>query len=345
MSARVRVFLCTYRRPHLLRRALRSLLAQTCSDWVCELHNDAPGDDAPRRLLAELAPGDARFTYCAHESNWGAVATFNHVFAGGPEPHASLLEDDNWWEPEFLSTALATLAAHPDAALAWTNMRLWQEEADGSWRDTGRTIWENAAPGAPPRVFRWPEVLQAFDALHSHGAMVFRPARFRGAGVPARTPLAIIEPLRERAAAGTLVLLPQPLAHFALTRGTARDADATRWLQAKLLLAASFFGQVAVTDETLARIWAVRRAQRPPDTGVLFFLALALRERRFVRHARARDWAHFLASNARHPLRFCAALRFRAAWPEVWSWLETMAARPPPLAHATVLAKNPTPTP
>ena len=58
--ARLRIFLLTYRRPHLLRRALNSLLEQSMTDWVCELHNDAPDDDSPRTLLDELAPKDPR---------------------------------------------------------------------------------------------------------------------------------------------------------------------------------------------------------------------------------------------------------------------------------------------
>lgn len=349
---RVRVFLCTYRRPHLLRRALASLLAQTCTDWVCELHNDAPGDPAPRQVLDELAPGDARFVYHPHATNWGALATFNHAFAGGPESCASLLEDDNWWETDFLTRALATLEAHPEAALVWANMRIWHEEADGSWRDTGRTVWPGGATSgtttAPAtRAFRGPELLQAFDALHSQGAMVFRPARFRAGGkVPESTPLAIIEPARERIAEGSLVLLTEPLAHFAHTRSTARDADATRWLQAKLLLAASFFSQVRVSDELLARMWQVRRALRPRDTGVFFFVALLQRDLRLVRHAQARDWLHFLASNARHPRRFCAALRCRTALPAVWTWLKTHSRAAHLDAPATVLSKTtPLPSP
>jgi hypothetical protein len=34
MTGLVRIYVVTYRRPHLLERALRSLLAQTCSAWV-----------------------------------------------------------------------------------------------------------------------------------------------------------------------------------------------------------------------------------------------------------------------------------------------------------------------
>ena len=65
--ATVRIFLPTHRRPTMLPRALASLCAQTCRDWVCELHNDAPDDLLPGQLLAEL--DDPRFTLITHPQN------------------------------------------------------------------------------------------------------------------------------------------------------------------------------------------------------------------------------------------------------------------------------------
>lgn len=338
---RIRIFLCTYRRPHLLRRALASLLAQSLTDWVCELHNDAPDDDTPREILAELAPEDPRFTLIVHEKNWGAVATFNHAYSGGPEPFASLLEDDNWWEPAFLASALQVLDLHPAASLAWANMRLWQERADGTWLDTGKTIW-SLSPAPPPVIeFHALEVFQAFDALHSNGAMVFRPNTFRPLHVPAFLPFSIIEPARERAATGPLLLLTTPLAHFACTLATARDSDPALWLQAKLLVAASFFQSVSIPPDAYAEMWARRRAQRPRDTGLFFYLALALRDPRLLRPARIGDWVHFFLSAARHPLRLARGLSFRRDQPEAWAWFVTQTrAHGSHRAHVTVLAKQ-----
>lgn len=342
--SRVRIFLCTYRRPQLLRRAVASLLAQTFTDWVCELHNDAPDDDAPRLILAELAPGDSRFSYHRHERNWGAVATINHAYAGGPEPFASLLEDDNWWEPGFLHAAVAALNGHPSAALAWANMRLWAEQPDAAWRDTGKTIWARDPTTPILRRFLWPEAIQAIDALHSHGAMVFRPAAFQVPGVPPGTPLAVIEHLRERSARGELLLLTEPLANFALTLTTARSDDRNLWLQSKLLVAASFFSAVDLTDQTLSRLWESRRAAQPRDTGLLFFTAFALRSPRLLRHARFDDALAFVLGCIRHPVSAWRGLRYRADHPELWSWLATQSERDPsprPIARCTVLDKNP----
>jgi hypothetical protein len=337
----VRVFLCTYRRPHLLRRALSSLLAQTHRDWICELHNDAPDDDTPRTLLRELAPDDPRFSYHPHPRNWGAVATFNHAFAGGAEPYAALLEDDNWWDAAFLHTAVAALEPRPDASLVWANMRLWQERPDGTWQDLDRTIW-NCAPASPGVLeFRSPELLQAFDAVHSNGAMVYRPRAFRVTTVPLQLPFAIIEVARERAATGPLLFLTMPLAHFALTLTTARGADPARWLQAKLLIAASFFTHISCSADSLARLWALRRTQKPRDTGIFFCLTLALRDTRFIRAARPRDWLHFLLSSVRHPLCLIRGLRFRRDQPEAWAWLLAQTrASPTAAARTTLLTKQ-----
>lgn len=319
--ARIRVFLLTYRRPRLLGRALASLRAQTFNDWICELHNDDPADSYPAQLVAATA--DPRILLHSHPQNWGPVASFNHAYAGGPEPFATVLEDDNWWEPDFLASAVGQLESHAEAALVWTNMRLWQESSAGHWLDTGRMIWP-ASPHAPGcQQFTWPEVFQSIEALHSQGAMVFRPSAFSIHGVPPSTPLAIIEHLRERAARGTLLLLRRPLANFALTLSTSRGADRDLWLQSKLLVAASFFAANDLPAEMLKRLWASRRAARPRDTGLLFFASFALCRPSLLRPAEWRDALTFVLGCIRHPLSAWRGLRFRAHHPEVWQWLLT----------------------
>lgn len=342
--ALVRVFLCTYRRPELLRRALKSLLAQSHTDWLCELHNDAPDDDEPRRIMDEIAHGDRRITYCRHERNLGAVATFNLAFAGGPEPFASILEDDNWWEPSLLESLLAALADHPEASLAWSNMRIWNEQTDGSWLDTGRSVWE-VDRNAPESITIHPgETLQAVDAIHSQGAMVFRPNQFRSVEVPASSDLAIIESLRERAATGPMILLTKPLANFASTIGSARNENPSRWLQAKLLVATSFFQHVRTSSADLCSLWNSRRAMIPPDTDMFFQLAWALRRPDLVAPARFREWLAFFLRTLRRPASVHRALNFREDHIETWRWLVDQTAHFPVEGRATWLTKRLSPT-
>ncbi len=315
----VRIFLLTYRRNRLLQRSLESLLAQTFTDWVCELHNDDPDDPFPAELVAKT--GDPRITLHVHTVKWGATKSFNHVFAGGPEPYASLLEDDNWWEPGFLASAIPAIEAHPTASLVWANMHIWREELDGGWTDTGRTIWATPADGSALRTFRWPEAIQAFDGLHSNGAMIFRPRTFSPMSVPPGTPLAIIEPVRERAATGELILLPTPLANFSLTVETARSKSRILWLQSQLLNCTSFFNAVSVDDASLAAIWARLRTQTPRNTNLIFLASIALRSPRLLKPASLCDWLRFVLNFVRHPENNLGGLRFKHDQYELWAWL------------------------
>src|SRR5437868_5156255 len=103
----VRVFVPTYRRHRLLERALASLRAQTFAGWVCEVHNDDPTDQFPAELVKKIA--DPRIQIVVHERNLGAAGTFNLFYRGTQEPFYSLLEDDNWWECEFLENMIREL--------------------------------------------------------------------------------------------------------------------------------------------------------------------------------------------------------------------------------------------
>jgi hypothetical protein len=318
--ATIRVILLTCRRPQLLRRALTSLLAQTCTDWVCELHNDAPQDSSPERILSDLAGGDPRFTYHHHIPAWGAVRSFNHYFRGGTEPFASLLEDDNWWEPGLLASLLAALSEHPQVKLAWANMKVWKEDADGTWADTGDTIWP---VGGPPRLFPPFVLLQAFEALHSNGAMLIRQPGGTPATVPEATPFAIVESVRERSVAGHFLLLPQVLANFALTRNSARSEDRALWVQCQLLIAASFLEAVPLTPAAWDELWDQCRNARPQRTGLLLMLAACdVRRAEILSRVQPLDLFRFSRSflgSFRANLR---GLKFRTYHQEVWRWLQ-----------------------
>jgi hypothetical protein len=317
--ASIRIILLTCRRTPLLRRALASLLAQTRTDWVCELHNDAPEDESPRALLAEMAPGDPRFSYHHHAPAWGPVRSFNHCFRAGPEPLISLLEDDNWWEPGLLEALSAALARNPTATLAWANMRVWQEDKDSSWTDTGRTVWPIREGDM---VFDWPVLIQAFDGLHSNGAMLFRSAGDGRGAVPDETPFALIEPVRERSLRGPYVLVGQALAHYALTRSTARSRDRTLWVQGQLLLAGSFLESVELTPGAWDELWATFRCATPRRTGALLMVALAgIRRREILSRARPSDMFEFVANFVGSLGANLSGLSFRTSHAALWAWL------------------------
>ncbi len=314
--ALVRVYLLTYRRPSLLKRALTSLLAQTYRHWVCEVHNDDPDDPGPAAIVEALH--DPRIHYFQHRENLGPVRSFNLAYKGGPEPLLSILEDDNWWEPPFLEKAVETLAANPEATVVWSNLRIWEENQDCSWSDTGRTVW-TVNGDQDSAAFSWPNPIQSTDAIHSQGAMVARSAVSRRALVPEQTPLSIIEHLRERLLPGRWVLLKVPLANFAVTRQTARTSDRGEWACAQALVAASYFAGSRPAPHEIDGIWQTLRNARPPSTSALFVVALSgVSPLAILRFSTLSDWTRFLAGAIRHPVVLARAMRYRHRFPKVW---------------------------
>jgi hypothetical protein len=120
------VRMTAYERPELLRRALESLLAQTHTRWRATVM-----DDSRSAAISELvaAMDDDRIVYSRNPERLGAAANIDQCFApeareGGD--YACLLEDDNYWLPDFLATMATILAGQPwDLVLA--NQRIYEE--------------------------------------------------------------------------------------------------------------------------------------------------------------------------------------------------------------------------
>lgn len=304
----------------MLPRAVASLRAQTFSDWVCELHNDDPTDPGPANLLASL--GDMRFSLVNHAVNLGGTATFNLFFQGTSEPYYSILEDDNWWEPDFLQTMLSTAEAHPDIQVFWANMHIIQEQSDGSFRSTGRTIWPVESQPAS-RAFAWGQNAQVCGALHSNGAALFRSIPGVQYVIPG-VPLASIEPCRERLFPHPIMLVSRPLAAFCQTLQSSRSDDLVEWGEMQAILAATFLATCPWSDERHRQLWTEARGQVPPGTTNLIMAALALpAARRTLKHARWSDWWIALRGFVRRPVLIVRLLNSQRRHPEWWQFLNT----------------------
>lgn len=319
MTALVRVFVPTYRRAHLLGRALRSLQAQTLPHWVAEVRNDAPDDEAPREIVRTI--GDPRISYIRHESNLGGSAIFNLVYREQPEPFVGLLEDDNWWEPDFLATMVASLDAHPEVTIAWANQSIWEETSVGEWRDTQRLVRPPSHTRTPVLV-HWPQPAQCSGALHANGSMLMRTRAGRSFSTPSMD-IGGTEAFRERSFPHPLLYVPTPLAAFAVTRTTNRTRNPADWGTKQVLLAATFFKHVRAAPEFWRDLWARARLARPCTTDILLLATRqdpALRAQR--RHATRNDWRHLAWRAIRRPRVFLALTRARQRAREQWDFLD-----------------------
>ncbi|MDQ6709212.1 MAG: glycosyltransferase [Candidatus Dormibacteraeota bacterium] len=116
----------TYRRPRLLARALRSVLAQTYRDFTVIVYDNASGDETAA-VVADFAARDPRVQYVAQPRNLGALANFNVALSRINTAYFSLLSDDDVLLPYFYEQALASFAAHPSAILTASPVMLVDE--------------------------------------------------------------------------------------------------------------------------------------------------------------------------------------------------------------------------
>lgn len=316
MTAAIRIHVVTYRRPVLLERALRSLMAQTRPDWVAEVLNDDPADTRPAEVVARLA--DPRIILSKPAIHRGGAGNFNHAFRRLAEPFSSILEDDNWWQPEFLAIMLAALDRRPDVALACANERIWREQADGSWSDTGVTIWPVSDQ---PIDFPLRVIDKCGSAKLCNSAMVFRTREADSWRTPDDIPVDVTEHFRERVIPHPLLLVPIPLVNYAETLHTHRARGPGLWGEYQALLIGSVF-ELAQPSRRLAlarQLWTEVRSQRPQSATTLVSLGLGQKSARALwAVASPRERARFLLSALRHPLAtfgaWCARDRHPAAW-------------------------------
>ena len=316
---KVRVFLPTYRRNRLLERSLGSLLAQSCKDWFCEVHNDDPSDPFPSELVAKVA--DARIRTVNHAKNLGGGASMNAFYGPIKEEFFSILEDDNWWEPEFLGSMLQAAERHPKINVFWANMRIWNEDAHGEFQDTGKTIhpWDGKTMY---EEIAWPDPRQIMGGVHSNGACLIRAGGDSDYRIP-KVPFATIEMFRERCFPHPLLLLRKPLANFSVTLKSERANDMlTDWGVATALLAATFFRHASWPGNEMQKTLIQGRQKQPPPTNTLLNAGLIEPKCRiFFQTATPKEKLKWILGFVRRPSLPFRLLSSKRLHPDWWSFL------------------------
>ena len=104
----------TYRRPKMLRRAIRSVLSQTYPHFQVCVYDNASGDETAS-VVAEIAKMDSRVKYHCHSENIGALKNFIYGMEHVETPFFSFLSDDDIILPEFYETVMKGFENFPDA--------------------------------------------------------------------------------------------------------------------------------------------------------------------------------------------------------------------------------------
>jgi glycosyltransferase involved in cell wall biosynthesis len=107
----------TYRRPQRLRRAIRSVLAQSYPHFQVFVYDNASGDDTAK-VVAEYAASDSRVKYFCRPENIGPIKNHAEALEHVGTPFFSFLSDDDVLLPDMYQVALAGMREFPEAMIS-----------------------------------------------------------------------------------------------------------------------------------------------------------------------------------------------------------------------------------
>ena len=106
----------TYKRPHFLKRAIKSVLTQTYKNLQVCVFDNASGDET-KEVVTNFAKKDPRVKYFCHETNIGSLKNWKFGLSKVRTPFFSFLSDDDFLFPEFYELGLQKLFQYPEAAI------------------------------------------------------------------------------------------------------------------------------------------------------------------------------------------------------------------------------------
>jgi len=124
---RVTVCVPTYNKAPLLETSLRSILAQTFSDFKLIVIDDQSAD-ATREVVAAL--NDSRIRYVRNASNLGLTANWNRsldLALDEPGPYIAIYHDDDYYAPTMLEREVDFLEKHSRAGFVHTAQFYYNE--------------------------------------------------------------------------------------------------------------------------------------------------------------------------------------------------------------------------
>jgi len=116
---KVSILIPTYNREQLLVRAVQSALDQTHKN-IEVIISDNCSTDETWPVAQRFALADARVRCFQNSTNVGPLKNWIAGMEHCTGDYIKILWSDDWIEPTFLAEALAALAAHPGAGVAFT---------------------------------------------------------------------------------------------------------------------------------------------------------------------------------------------------------------------------------
>lgn len=129
MAPAISVVIATYKRPHLIERALDSVRAQSLRPAEIIVVDDASGDETGDIVAAWSARSGLEVDFIAASRNGGVGAARNIAMRRATGEFVAFLDSDDEYLPGALETLVGPLLAHDDVVLSFADgVQYW---ADG----------------------------------------------------------------------------------------------------------------------------------------------------------------------------------------------------------------------
>lgn len=114
----------TFQRPHYLQQAIASVVAQEWTDWELTVYDDG-GMPESREVVESFR--DHRITHHPNRARLGVGANKLAGWRAAQGKYFANLDDDDLWEPDFLSTLVPPLEADSSLAIAFGSQTVIDE--------------------------------------------------------------------------------------------------------------------------------------------------------------------------------------------------------------------------
>jgi glycosyltransferase involved in cell wall biosynthesis len=165
-SPLITVGLPVYNSERFVRQSLDSLLAQTYSNFVLVISDNA-STDSTGQICKQYAAADSRVKYFRNDINIGNPRNFNRVFELTSTRYLKWSTADDFWEPTFLERALEIMEGDPTITLCYPRAVL--VDANGgnqrNYDDVLHLVQENP-------VDRFLTVINSIKLAHQHLGLI-----------------------------------------------------------------------------------------------------------------------------------------------------------------------------
>jgi glycosyltransferase involved in cell wall biosynthesis len=121
MPVSISIIIATYKRPHLITRALDSIAAQTIAPDEIIVVDDASGDNTGDVVAAWSKTNGMAVVFIQAPENRGVGAARNMAMRQAKGEYIGFLDSDDAYLPHAVATLLPPLLSHPNAILSFAD--------------------------------------------------------------------------------------------------------------------------------------------------------------------------------------------------------------------------------